>query len=164
MPSFEYPNRRSSAAHQVDIDLVSALEKMLENNQSISLRSVISQLDGIGQPSSISRDEWRNSILQSYQHRQREVRALMERADKTSKANVLGQLQKAKKRISELEAQVEALTASHKALIQAVGQVGGMSAWKAFYDRYQTVVDDLNRQAASPMAEVVPLRAADECV
>jgi hypothetical protein len=39
-------------------------------------------------------------------------------------------------RIAELESQVALLTASHVAMIRAVGELGGFSKWAQFYDSY----------------------------
>ncbi len=40
-------------------------------------------------------------------------------------------------RIAELEAQVALLTASHLAMIRAVGELGGFSKWAQFYESYR---------------------------
>lgn len=161
MESFDFPKRNRDETHQIDVALLEVLESLLADDEGITLRTIVRRLDGIGQPSSISRDSWRSQVVKTYQARQRELRRLIERADKSSKSNLVGQLQKSKSRIAELEATVEMLTASHKALILAVGQVGGMSAWKAFYERYEAVIDDIRRLGALPTAEVVLLRNKD---
>lgn len=157
MESFDFPKRNRDETHQVDVALIEVLESLLAENEGISLRAIVRRLDGIGQPSSISRDQWRSRVVEVYQVRQHELRRLMERADKSSKSNLVAQLQKANSRIAELEAKVEMLTASHKAMILAVGQVGGMAAWKAFFECHQSTVDDLRRLGALPAAEIVPL-------
>lgn len=159
MQSFEFPKRSRQVAHDVDVKLLEVLEQMLTDNEGISLRSVLRHLEGIGQPSSISRDEWRSRVLQSFQKRQDGLRTLMEKADKSSKTNLSIQLEKAKHRIAELEQRVETLTASHKAMILAVGQIGGMSAWKAFYGTYEAILDDIRKMGAMPSAEVAKLHS-----
>lgn len=39
-------------------------------------------------------------------------------------------------RIADLERQVALLTASHKAIILAVGELGGLRAWQRFFPHY----------------------------
>lgn len=86
MESFDFPKRNRDEAHRVDVALLRVLESLLTDNEGISLRAIVRRLDGIGQPSSISRDPWRSRVVEAYQARQQELRHLMERADKSAKS------------------------------------------------------------------------------
>lgn len=56
---------------------------------------------------------------------------------KTSQTKLLIQLSEKDRRIEELEQRVAMLTASHKALILAVGELRGMEIWKRFFNGYE---------------------------
>lgn len=47
-------------------------------------------------------------------------------------------------RIAELEATVQLLTASHLAILRAVGELGGFSKWAKFYEQYRDARDKLS--------------------
>lgn len=53
-------------------------------------------------------------------------------------------------RIATLTQQVEILTASHVAMIRAVGELGGFSKWAKFFQDYQPIRDTLNTIGAMP--------------
>ena len=63
-------------------------------------------------------------------------------------------------RIAELESQVALLTASHVAMIRAVGELGGFSKWAQFYESYSGSRDQLAQLGALPEAtvELLPQR------
>lgn len=161
MPSFDYPSRPKRQQEETDRSFVAVLEKMLETNETITARAVASRLEGsgLGHASSITRDGWRNNLLNQYKSRQDDLRNLMERADHSSKTNLIVRLEKANARIAELEAKVDLLTASHRAMIHAVGEVGGMRAWSRFFDGYKEILDRLHQIDAMPKpakASVIP--------
>ncbi len=60
-------------------------------------------------------------------------------------------------RIAELESQVALLTASHVAMIRAVGELGGFSKWAQFYESYRSSREQLAKLGALPEARVNPI-------
>jgi hypothetical protein len=60
-------------------------------------------------------------------------------------------------RIAELEATVQLLTASHVAMLRAVGELGGFSKWARFYEPYRDARDKLAELGAIPEAAIVPM-------
>ena len=46
------------------------------------------------------------------------------------------------------------LIASHKAMMLAVGELGGMKAWRKFFEGYQEVVDEMQKLGAIPEADM----------
>ncbi len=59
-------------------------------------------------------------------------------------------------RIAELEANVRLLTASHVAMLRAVGAMGGFSKWAQFFEKHQEVRNKLLELGAMP-DNVMPL-------
>ena len=60
-------------------------------------------------------------------------------------------------RIAKLEATVQLLTASHLAMLRAVGELGGFSKWARFYEQYSQARDKLIELGAVPAATVSPM-------
>ncbi len=60
-------------------------------------------------------------------------------------------------RIAELEATVQLLTASHLAMLRAVGELGGFSKWARFYEQYRDARDKLAELGALPEAAIVAM-------
>ncbi|WP_374377731.1 hypothetical protein [Dongia sp.] len=138
--------------------LEETLEAMLLDNEDISARAVVRRAPEIFKHASdITRHTERSDILARYRQRQDEMRIIMGKADKQSKANLSAQLLKKNNEIAELTRQRDLLIASHKAMLLAVGQVGGKKAWKAFFETYQEAVDELESMKAMPTAEITPL-------
>ncbi|WP_082443898.1 hypothetical protein [Pseudomonas mediterranea] len=137
------PPRRDGQAALLDERIAQALDSMLEQDTDITHRAVVRVVDGLSAPSSITRDSYRRSLVEYYQTTQAERRQWVKRAQKVSQANVVAQLAAKELRIQELERQVTTLTASHKAMILAVGEMGGMKAWSRFFERYEHVSKEL---------------------
>lgn len=156
MPEIPFPPRRNSEAEQRDRTFIAILDTMLQENETITARAVARRLEGVDHASSITRDSWRNATLAEWQSRQAELRRMIERTDKSSKSNLAAALERKDARIRELEEQIALLTASHRAMIHAVGEMGGMRAWSRFFENYQTVQEELHRIGATPTAIPLP--------
>lgn len=156
MSDLVFPPRRTAEAEQRDRTYVTILDAMLQENETITARAVARRLDGVEHASSITRDSWRNARLAEWQDRQAELRRMIERTDKSSKTNLAVALERKDARIRELEERVALLTASHRAMIHAVGEMGGMRAWSRFFDEYRTVLDRLHEIGAMPTKVVAP--------
>lgn len=136
MSSSTGPKRRSAAATALDDSLQVVLEHLLDANEKITYRSIVRHINGLQAASSLTRDPYRRNLVEHYQMLQLQRREWVERERKTSQKNLLNNLADRDQRIRVLEEQVAILTASHKMLILAVGESGGLTAWRRFYDSY----------------------------
>ena len=96
-------------------------------------------------------------MLAQYQERQAEFRRWRGRPGKLSGDAAASALADRDVRIAELESQVALLTASHVAMIRAVGELGGFSKWAQFYESYSGSRDQLAQLCALPEATVESL-------
>lgn len=133
------PSRRGDQAAVLDDRIAKVLDAMLEGDVDITHRAVVRAVQGLSAPSSITRDNYRRGLVEYYQSIQTERRSWVKRAQKASKATVIAQLAAKDLRIQDLERQNAILTASHKAMILAVGELGGMAAWHRFFESYDQV-------------------------
>lgn len=147
----------SDAADQCQL-LGEILEAMLLDDVDITARGVTRRA---GSPfrhaSDITRVAERKRLLDSYRERQAKLRTVMERADKQSKTNLVSRIAKLEDDKSTAEAERDVLIASHKAMLLAVGEMGGMTAWKQFFTAWDATRASLGRMGALPPADVHPL-------
>ena len=99
----------------------------------------------------------RSTLLAEYQQRQAAYRRWRGRVGKRSGADTAASLADKDIRIAELEATVQLLTASHLAMLRAVGELGGFSKWARFYEQYRDARDKLAKLGAIPEAAVSPM-------
>lgn len=135
------------------------LETLLANDEDITARAVARLHPSINAASSITRSESRSELLAEYQQRQTEYRRWRSRVAKRSGADTAASLADKDIRIAELEATVQLLTASHLAMLRAVGELGGFSKWARFYEQYRDARDKLAELGAIPEAAVSPIPA-----
>ncbi|KVD80366.1 hypothetical protein WS62_26815 [Burkholderia sp. ABCPW 14] len=133
------------------------LETLLANDEDITARAVARLHPSIKAASSITRSESRSRLLAENQQRQSEYRRWRGRVAKRSGADTAASLADKDIRIAELEATVQLLTASHLAMLRAVGELGGFSKWARFYEQYREARDKLIELGAVPSATVSPL-------
>jgi hypothetical protein len=157
MSEVPFPSRRTSEAEQRDRTFLSILDAMLKENETITARAVARRLEGVDHASSITRDPWRNARLSEWQSRQADLRRMIERSDKNSKSNLAAALARKDVRIRELEERVALLTASHRAMIHAIGEMGGMRAWSRFFENYDAAQDELHRMGAMLKTDLLPV-------
>ncbi len=127
-----------------DDEMEAILKLMLDNNEDITARAVIRRHTQLKAASSITRSKDRAALLAHYQEKQAELRNWQKRVTKKSKDTMAKDLAERDMRIAELERQVEILTASHVAMIRAVGELGGFTQWVTFFEEYQSVRNYLN--------------------
>ncbi|MFM0016536.1 hypothetical protein PQR46_38845 [Paraburkholderia sediminicola] len=130
------------------------LETLLADDEDITARAVARLHPSINAASSITRSESRSKLLAEYQQRQTEYRRWRGRVAKRSGADTAASLADKDIRIAELEATVQLLTASHLAMLRAVGELGGFSKWAKFYEQYRDARDKLVEIGAVPAATV----------
>ncbi|QDQ82278.1 hypothetical protein [Paraburkholderia megapolitana] len=135
------------------------LETLLANDEDITARAVARLHPSINAASSITRSESRSKLLAEYQRRQSEYRRWRGRVAKRSGADTAASLADKDIRIAELEATVQLLTASHLAMLRAVGELGGFSKWARFYEQYRDARDKLAELGAIPESTVSPMPA-----
>jgi hypothetical protein len=140
-----------------DNEMRGILETLLANDEDITARAVARLHPSIKAASSITRSESRSRLLAEYQHRQTEYRRWRGRIAKRSGADTAASLADKDIRIAELEATVQLLTASHLAMLRAVGELGGFSKWAKFYEHHREARDKLIALGAIPTATVSPL-------
>ncbi|MDH0340255.1 hypothetical protein [Chromobacterium haemolyticum] len=142
MPAFE------------DAEMKQILENLLANDEPITARAVARLHPKINAASTITRHPERSKLLEHYQERQEQYRRWSGRVSKQSKAATSVVLADKDIRIAELEKQVALLTASHVAMIRAVGELGGFSKWAQFFANYRESRIELEQLGALPLAEV----------
>jgi hypothetical protein len=126
------------------------LEMLLEQDDNITARAVARLHPTIRSASSITRSEARSALLSEYQRRQTEYRRWRGRVAKQSGVQVAATIADKDIKIANLESQVALLTASHLAMLRAVGELGGFRQWATFYDRFRDERQQLDRLGATP--------------
>lgn len=134
------------------------LETLLADDEDITARAVARLHPSIKAASSITRSDSRSQLLAEYQQRQSEYRRWRGRVAKRSGADTAASLADKDIRIAELEATVQLLTASHLAMLRAVGELGGFSKWAKFYEQYREARDTLIELRAVPAATVSSMK------
>ncbi|MGF6545813.1 hypothetical protein [Paraburkholderia youngii] len=130
------------------------LETLLADDEDITARAVARLHPTIKAASSITRSESRSQLLAEYQQRQSAYRRWRIRIAKRSGSDTASSLADKDIRIAELEATVQLLTASHLAMLRAVGELGGFSKWAKFYEHHREARDRLAELGAMPAAPV----------
>jgi hypothetical protein len=151
------PNETASSSD--DNQMREILETLLADDEDITARAAARLHPSINAASSITRSEARSKLLAEYQQRQTEYRRWRGRVAKRSGADTAASLADKDIRIAELEATVQLLTASHLAMLRAVGELGGFSKWARFYEQYRDARDKLAELGAIPEAAVSPIPA-----
>ncbi|MED5550492.1 MAG: hypothetical protein VX529_14150 [Pseudomonadota bacterium] len=119
---------------------------LIAAGRKISLRAVATEL-GVAH-TTLSRDAAKRSQVLRCQELAKTVKRLA-----NNNRGRLGEgesllLAEAKRKISDLERQNAVLIASHQAMIMAVGELGGMRAWRRFFEDYQHILDYLEESGA----------------
>lgn len=131
--------------------------ELIAAGEKITLRSVAAKL-GVAH-TTLSRDEGRRAQIE----RARALQKLANTIKGTQRGHIGGSeslpLARANLRIKELEGQNTLLIASHRAMIMAVGEIGGMRAYRRFFENHQAALAKLEEIKAVPDT-VVPLRLA----
>lgn len=140
-----------------DPEMRQVLDDLLARDEDITARAVARLHPRITAASSITRSKDRSRLLAKYQERQGEFRRWRGRPGKLSGVAAASALADRDVRIAELESQVALLTASHVAMIRAVGELGGFSKWAQFYESYRGARDQLAQLGALPEAKVESL-------
>lgn len=151
-------NERSDPpARELEDVVKTILEELISTDQDITAREVVRRHPSLKAASSITRDPTRRAMLAEYQQKQKGLREWSARTQKTSAASVQRMLVDRDARIAELEHQVEALVASHVAMLRAVGEMGGFGQWARFFEKTSPVRAMLMDIGALPSSQVAQL-------
>ena len=137
-----------------DPEMESILQEMLERDEDMTARAVARVHPRVKAASSITRNPDRSALLAGYQKKQEEYRDWRKRLTKRSRDSTAMDMAEKDVRIKELEQQVEILTASHVAMLRAVGELGGFAKWAQFFESYKEVRDNLAKLGAMPDADI----------
>lgn len=141
-------------------ELETILQRMLNDNVIITARSVVREHDcPFKHASDITRQCERKALLNQYQARQSELRALVEKTDKQSRTNLQARVARLTQENEALQAERDLLIASHKAMLLAVGEMGGMAAWRKFFPVWEETRQQLAALQALPCAKILPALA-----
>lgn len=134
------------------------LEAMLSDNANITATAAAHHPSSpYKHASDITRNPGRAALLKQYAERQAELRRLLERTNKQSRTNLTVKIADLEYKVAQLQAQRDLLIASHRSMILAVGEMGGMAAWRRFFEPWQEAINSLKAMGAMPNADVLPL-------
>ena len=146
--------KEENKERSVDDTMVKVLEQLLADDADITARAVARLHPSLAAASSITRNPMRMALLSKYQEQQATYRRWQSRTSRMSGTEQSAALAAKDARIAQLEATVQFLTASHAAMIRAVGELGGFSKWTKFYADYSSVRDKLITLGALPTSIV----------
>lgn len=149
---------RRADARGRDERLRMTLQAMLDRGERISARGVLKHLGDVRAASSLTRDTVRRSMLEEFRRLQAMRSAWVDRATKQSTARLERTLAARDARIAELERQVQLVIASHRALVHAVGELGGLPVWKKAFGGYERCLQELAHLGALARPKKPPRR------
>lgn len=146
-------SRNGTHASGADKLLEEILKELLENDIDITAREVARRHPHIAAASTITRSSSRSALLEEFKGRQDEFRRWSRNSDKTSKSNMAMMLAEKDRQIAELHQQLEVLTASHVAMIRAVGELGGFVKWRQLFSLKETAPVALRKIVAVDISD-----------
>jgi hypothetical protein len=155
-------DQTAKPTNDADPEMERILEEMLAADETITARSAARRHPDIKHASSITRISVRSDLLAQYQKRQKQFREWQHRMPKRSDDQIAAQLAQKDSRIAELERQMEILRVSHLAIIQTVGEMGGISKLLKLYEGYRGVRNELDRMGVLPRCEVRTMKVEYE--
>jgi len=144
--------------------LQSTIDEMLVSNETISTRALMNRLpEDFTYPSAVTRPADTRQIYQSGRDEQKRLREMAASLSHSSPNALRLKITKQSLKITEPEAQIEVLVASHRALYAAVGEMGGAQAWLRFFNSHQQALAILDNMEARPnTAEPIKLHLVSE--
>lgn len=136
-------NNETEFQGDAEQEMIRVLERLLAEDVPITTRAVARLHPTLKAASSITRNTARSALLAKFQARQAEFRRWRSRTTKLSASDSAATLAAKDSQISELEANLQLLTASHVAMLRAVGELGGFAKWAHFYESYAAVRNKL---------------------
>ena len=145
------------AVLNMDADLTSILEEMVENDVTITVRAIAKRHPNIKSASSFIRSELRMKSITEAQELQRRIRSVNQRVNKTSSQKISKMLADKDIAILDLRKRNALLVTSHVAMLQAVGEIGGFAKWRELFRDYQKARESLSEMKAIHDAETIQL-------
>jgi hypothetical protein len=144
------------------IDKIQILEELLEamiaENETITARAIVRRSGNVFKHATdITRSETRSTMVENASKKQETIRTAVDRSSKKSRTELERLIAAKNAEIEQLQADKKLLIASHRAMILAVTEMGGFGIWKRFFDRYQSIIDRLEKMKCLPKAEVINL-------
>lgn len=127
-------------------DVDSALAALLDENIDITPASLAYRLGA--QRSTVTRSEERLKAVEEAAKEQKRLRNIVAN-NKSSAETLIAKLVRRDAMIAHLERRIEILTASHRAMLMAVGEAGGIAAWRQFFSSWDAVRKELEELSAA---------------
>lgn len=146
-------NNETEILGDTEREMLRVLERLLAEDAEITARAVARLHPTLKAASSITRNSARSALLAQFQARQAEFRRWRSRTTKQSASDSAATLAALDRQVSDHEAAVQLLTASHVAMLRAVGELGGFAKWAQFYESYAAVrskLEALDKTDMSP--------------
>jgi len=139
-------------------ELQIVLEKLLAQDVDITVREVARHHPKLHNASDFTRNRRRRELIEQAQQRQADARHVKISPEIRRSHSLAQTLEERDRQVAKLQAQVDALVASHAACIRAVMVHGGMDALERFWEKYKTIAAMVRSLGAVPGgAEVVRL-------
>lgn len=133
------------------IQLETLLNELLSSGVKITARAVTRAPGSpFKHPSDITRRPDRAALLANAQKQQATILAHLESSSHNSKSSLIQRIASLTEENARLQEERELLIASHKAVLLAVGQLGGMAAWRQFYSGWESSIERLHSIGAIP--------------
>jgi hypothetical protein len=134
------------------------IDRMIQEDETITLRAIMSHLpEDFTHTTALTRPLEYKNIYMTGKAEQERIRAIATSVSKQSPTLLHQKIAKQAIQIEQLDRQVQILVSSHRAMLAAVGEMGGVKAWMRFYDKNQEVLRELEELRAIPSAEILPL-------
>lgn len=130
--------------------IAQAIARLLDGDLDITARAV-AKLLGVA-PSTITRSPFRSKLVADAADQQRSIRAIAA-ANKSSTEALVARIAKRDEEIASLQRRINILVASHRAMLLAVGEMGGMDYWQKFFAKYDNIRQALRSLDAMPEPE-----------
>jgi hypothetical protein len=149
-------NRSKKSLHGLECELASALKKMLDADESITLRRVIEKCPSINSATTITRDhESLRELYNSVKQEQTLFREKVERASKASKKMLSGELTKKDLKNTDLEEKLQIVISAFVAVVKTSGEFGGALAWIKLFDDYKSTLKIIEELGAIESAKII---------
>ena len=129
-------------------ELLRVLKEMLNEDATITARSVVKRHMLLNNASDITRKTERRELLREWQSKQERLRQENPGLEKRSRVDLVRLLATKEMSLDEVEAQRQALIISHVEMIKVVAAMGGMKKMREFYETYRTIRDQLVKAGA----------------
>jgi hypothetical protein len=148
-------------ADEKNEELQRVLDELLLEDVDITVREVARRHKAFKNASAFTRSKDRMALIQQVQQRQTDARNVRAGPVHKRSESLANRLDEQLRRVAELEAQVNALVASHAACIRAVMLHGGVQAVEKFWADYRHIGDVIKSLGAGlEPAMVIPLGPA----